>query len=81
MNEFEEVIYALTELEQDSLVPKNIKTKINGMLEFIKENSDSSMKINKLLAELEEISCDVNLQPFIRTQFWDISSMLEAISS
>jgi len=81
MNEFEEVICALTELEQDSLVPKNIKTKINGMLEFIKESSDTSMKINKLLDELEEISCDVNLQPFIRTQFWNISSMLESISS
>ena len=81
MKDFQEVIGALTELENDASVPKNIKNKINEMLKFINESSDKSMKINKLLHELEEISSDVNLQPFIRTQFWNISSMLEAISS
>jgi uncharacterized protein (UPF0147 family) len=81
MKDFQEVIGALTELENDASVPKNIKNKINEMLKFINESSDKSLKINKLLHELEEISSDVNLQPFIRTQFWNISSMLEAISS
>ncbi|MFH1505405.1 MAG: UPF0147 family protein [archaeon] len=81
MTDFQEVMEALSELEKDALVPKNVKSKINEMLKFLADGGDKSMKINKLLHELEDISCDVNLQPFIRTQFWNISSMLEAISS
>jgi len=37
------------------------------------------MKVNKSLSELDEISNDINLPTFIRTQIWGIASMLEQL--
>jgi len=37
------------------------------------------IRINKALHELEEIADDINLQPFTRTQLWNIVSILEKI--
>ncbi|MBU0461926.1 MAG: UPF0147 family protein, partial [Nanoarchaeota archaeon] len=36
-----------------------------------------SIRINKALSELDEISDDTNLQAYTRTQIWNIASMLE----
>jgi uncharacterized protein (UPF0147 family) len=77
---FSSVIEALNELKNDSGIPKNLKNKILEMLNDLKQTEDNSMIINKLLSELEDISSDINLQPFVRTQLYNISSMLETIN-
>jgi uncharacterized protein (UPF0147 family) len=38
-----------------------------------------SLRVDKAQQELEEISADANLQPFTRTQLWNIVSLLETI--
>lgn len=76
---FSPVIEALNDLKNDSGIPKNLKNKILEMLEDLKATEDNSMVVNKLLSELEDISSDINLQPFVRTQLYNISSMLETI--
>ncbi|MFA5796849.1 MAG: UPF0147 family protein [Candidatus Woesearchaeota archaeon] len=74
------IIEALNMLKDDESVPKNVKAKIVEILLTIKDDTDPQMKMGKALHTLDEISEDLNLQPFIRTQVWNISSMLETLN-
>ena len=77
---FTNVVSALNDLREDMGVPRNLKIRVNDMIvELSNGGSDNSMLVNKLLSELEELSNDINLQPFVRTQIFNISSMLEAL--
>ncbi len=78
--EIQNIIEALEELSEDNTVPKNIKLKITNTLKFMREDIDTSIKVNKALNELDEIADDSNIQPYTRTQLWNIVSMLETIS-
>jgi len=69
----------LEELKDDVTVPKNVRLKIEKVIEVLKSNMEMSIKVSKVLNELEEIADDVNLQSYTRTQVWDIISTLEKI--
>ena len=43
-------------------------------------SSEISIKISKALNDLDEIADDVNLQPYTRTQIWNVVSILEKIN-
>jgi uncharacterized protein (UPF0147 family) len=73
------IIEAMEDFSEDNSVPKNVKTKIETIIGELKSDSDKSIKINKALQELEEISDDSNLQSFNRTQIWNIISLLESV--
>jgi uncharacterized protein (UPF0147 family) len=75
------IIEALQELANDSTVPRNIKMKVEAVISILKDDkeADANIKVNKALSELDEISDDTNIQPFTRTQIWNIASMLERI--
>ena len=73
------IIEALQELHGDNTVPKNVKSKVSGVIDVLKGNDDVSIRVNKALSELDEISEDTNLQSYTRTQVWNIASMLEMI--
>ncbi|MBN1502222.1 UPF0147 family protein [Candidatus Woesearchaeota archaeon] len=73
------IIEALAQLKEDTTVPRNVKSRIDHIISVLSSEQETSLKINKALNELDEISSDNNLQPFTRTQLWNISSMLEAI--
>lgn len=75
-----ETIEKLQELESDINIPKNIKIKIKKIVDILKEDTELSIKINKALNELDEISNDPNLEPYTRTQIWNIVSILEKIN-
>ena len=77
---FKEIIEALNNLKTDDALPKNIKIKIDSIIVTLDEDSDLSSKVGKSLHTLDEISEDLNIQPFIRTQIWNISSMLEKLN-
>lgn len=76
--QIQEIINALSELLDDSTVPKNIKTKVENTIKVLKEN-DVSMGVDKARQELDEIADDSNIQPYTRTQVWAIVSMLEKV--
>ncbi len=76
----EEAINTLQELEEDSSIPKNVKTKIQHIIDILKEDAELAIKINKALNELDDISNDPNLEQFTRTQIWNIVSILEKIN-
>ena len=73
-----EIISALEELNGDSTVPKNIKNKIIAIIQVLNEKVEKPIKISKALTELEDVSDDVNMQAYTRTQIYNIISMLES---
>lgn len=76
-----ETIEALKEMESDSNIPKNIKIKIQNIINVLEnKNAELSINVNKALSGLDEMSDDSNLEPDIRTQIWNIVSILEKIS-
>jgi len=77
----DEIIQALTNLKEDDGVPRNVRSKIDIIISDLKDTSDLSMKIGKSLHNLDEISEDLNLPSFIRTQIWNVSSMLEKLNN
>lgn len=73
------IIDALQELLDDGGVPRNVKTKIESIIAYLKEDADINIRVNKALSELDEISDDGNLQAYTRTQIWNIASLLEML--
>lgn len=76
----ESVIESLEELEKDITIPRNVKIRLQSTIQILKEDLDISIKVNKALNELDEIADDANMQPYTRTQLWNIVSLLETIS-
>ena len=77
--EIEEIIETLNEVQEDVTVPKNVKIMMQDIINTLKEDTTLSIKINKVLNELDEIASDVNLQSYTRTQIWHIVSVLEKL--
>ena len=75
-----EIIEILTELEDDMTVPRNVKDKIKTVGNMLKGDGDLKIKVNKVLHELDDIADDPNLQPYTRTQIWNVVSMLEKVA-
>lgn len=75
-----EITKALSILKDDEGLPKNIRAKIDEIIIALTDDTDLSSKVGKSLHTLDEISEDMNIQPFIRTQIWNVSSMLEKLN-
>ena len=79
MEVFESIIEALDEMQNEQGVPKNVKSGIADTISTLKEQSEPQIKINKALNLLEEIADDHNMQPYTRTQLFNVVSLLEMI--
>ena len=72
------VIDILCDLENDLGVPKNVKCSIQEIIGILRdEDEDAPVKVNKALNKLDEISDDHNMESYVRTQIWNIASILE----
>ena len=81
MVELDGILDVLNELVDDSTVPKNVKTKIKSTIDALSEDVDLSIRVNKALHILDDISDDANLQSYTRTQIWNVVSLLENLQS
>jgi len=79
METMKQVIFALQEIEKDSTTPRNVKAKVSCTLKTLSDASETSIKVSKALHELEELADDTNMQPYIRTQIFNIVSLLEVV--
>lgn len=77
--EINTIVEALTELANDITVPKNIKEKLQIAINALNDKVELSVKKDKAVQQLDEIADDTNLQPYTRTQIWNIVSMLEKL--
>ena len=76
----EGIIAAISELQDDNTVPKNVKERVHAVIETLKdEKLEVSMRVDKALQILDSLSEDSNLQSYSRTQLWNVVSMLEKI--
>ena len=79
-DELKDVIELLNELKKDSSVPKNVRDRIESTILILNDDEDTAIKVNKALHELEDVADDANLQPFTRTQIWNVVSLLENVA-
>ncbi len=74
------IIDTLQEIANDVAVPRNIKEKLTQIVVILKnEEEDFLMRKDKALSELDEVVEDTNIQPYTRTQIWNIVSVLEML--
>ena len=75
-----DIIASISELRDDTTVPKNVKEKVQAVIQTLNDESeDLSMRIDKVLQVLDDVAEDSNLQSYTRTQVWNIVSMLEKV--
>lgn len=77
----EDIISNLKVIEEDTTVPKNVRSKVKSAILALEENNGKtkSVKIDKALQELDDLSDDPNLPSYTRTQIWNVVSILESI--
>lgn len=82
MDQKQQIIEILEDIEEDTSVSRNIKEKVSEMKNDLSKakDDDLSLVVNKILSDLEELSNDVNVPDFVRTQLWHLSSMLETFA-
>ncbi len=82
MTNVDEVIGSLEQLKNDPEVPQSVEETLNELIEeFQNREGELSLVINKAQNELEDLSEDVNIPQFVRTQIWSILSQLAALES
>ncbi len=76
---FEEVIALLNQIQEDTNIPKSVRTDIEWTITALQENTeDHSMRCDKSLQKLDDLSNNPNIPSYIRTQLWNVLSMLES---
>ena len=74
------LVETLSQIEQDDCVPKNVRTRLQNAMAALQENTkDNKINANKALQELDEVSDDANVPSYIRTQIWNVCSVLEGV--
>ena len=58
------IIEALKEIEEDLTVPKNVRSKIKEMIETLEGNIELSLKVNKVLHQLDENDREISYLRF-----------------
>lgn len=81
MNTKLDVQTALSSLMGDSNVPKNIKNKLGDILQTLDGKEDVHLRLNRSLSELDDISNDINLPPFVITELFSVLSLLESMNT
>lgn len=75
----QEVLECLSLIEQDNTVPKNIRSKIKGMMALLNDNTENiNLLIDRSLEEFGEIAEDPNIPSYTRMQIWGVVSLLES---
>ena len=77
--QLKQIIEALTELSEDTTVPRNVRSKIESAIKVLNEDTELSLKIDKAIQHMDDISNDTNIQPYTRTQIWNVVSLLESV--
>ena len=74
-----QALSALKELESDTILPKNVKNKGAATIKLLEDKGEPSIKASKALNEIESLADDMNTPSFIRTQLYNITSILELV--
>lgn len=78
---FDKVEAAIKYLQEDPSAPRSVREKLNAITQYLKQPVDDSTKISTILSDIEELCMDVNIPPFVRTQLYSISGILESLGN
>ncbi len=78
MADLSEINELLQTLAQDAALSKNIRDILEAINFELKDEKDISVKIDAALQKVEDLSLDPNISPYVRTQIWNLTSLLES---
>ena len=73
----DEVIETLNELKKEQGINKSIKLYIDKIIAHLQ--NDPELGKDKALEEIEELVAANNVAPHIRSQMWNVVSMIESL--
>ena len=77
MEQLQGIMFTLNSIKKDNTVPKNVRYKISETIIYLNNNDqEASLKISKVLQELDEISNDPNLPMYTRIEILNIIGIL-----
>ena len=79
LNPLADVITVLGDIASDQNVPRNVRARMQGLLSRMQSPAVQSVKVHDAHNALDEVSGDINLDPFTRTQVYSAISMLEKL--
>ncbi len=80
MSALDEIREIIAELAQDRKIPRNVRAVLEDAVKELENDSlPEKTRVNTVITMLDEISNDPNLQPFSRTEIWNVVSMLEMV--
>jgi uncharacterized protein (UPF0147 family) len=77
MGSIDEVHELLDSILQDSSLSKNIREILAEIKEELSDGKNIELKINAALQKTEDLSLDPNLSADVRTQIWNLTTLLE----
>jgi len=78
MGSIDEVQQLLELILQDGSISKNIREILKEIREELTDDKNIALKINAALQKTEDLSLDPNLNADIRTQLWNLATLLES---
>ncbi len=72
----EDIVAEVEFLTEDSSIPKNLKTLLNGLEQRLKSKC-TAVEIASIMYELEDITNNSNVPQFCRSAVWALVSKLE----
>lgn len=79
-NQLKEISEYMDEILKDNSVPRNVKKTVSEAKQKIEEGKEElTVRLSSAIYLLDEISNDINMQPYTRTEIWNLISVLERI--
>ena len=72
-----EISRLLAQIEADSTIPKGTRTKLKETINNLKCCEEDSINVDRVRQWLDEIAEDPNLPAYVRTQVWNVISVIE----
>ncbi|NOQ55457.1 MAG: hypothetical protein GQ477_01480 [Nanohaloarchaea archaeon] len=80
--DIDNIVTALIDIKEDKRVPRNVRASLQETIgELTCDDENITVKLNTAISILDEINNDTNIQPFTRTQIWNIVTMLESFQN
>lgn len=74
-----QVLQVIVDLQAEGDIPKGVKTKLGDIANQLQSAKEVSLCVNRILADLEEIGNDANIDSSVRTQLFNLAAMLERL--
>jgi uncharacterized protein (UPF0147 family) len=75
----DDIIAAIREVQEESSLPKAVQSKLEDIITILEGPGETRLKASKVLSEIEDLTDNNAIPSFVRTQLWNIASLLETL--